>query len=178
MDHQCHCPQTMDHHLLLMSLQNSSCATTWNTIPPPHFPRSNGFIERQVRTIKTALNTALPAIKPLVSVLLDLRSTAIRPKMPAPHEVLHNRTIQQPGKPSQPIDLEKVRSFLISRRQAQCDQCNKSHGVGALLEPPPGQEILFRSPADDKYIPGTIIEKVSALRSYIIEAQGKMYCRT
>ena len=84
----------------------------------PHFPRSNGFIERQVRTIKTALNTAFPANKPLASVLLDLRSTPIGPKMPALHEILHNRTIQQPGKPSQPIDLEKVRNFLISRRQA------------------------------------------------------------
>ena len=31
----------------------------------PHFQRSNGFIERQVRTIKTSLNTALPANKPL-----------------------------------------------------------------------------------------------------------------
>ena len=40
----------------------------------PHFPRSNGFIERQVRIIQTALNTALPANKPLAKVLLDLRS--------------------------------------------------------------------------------------------------------
>ena len=41
-----------------------------HTSSPP-FPRSNGLIERQVRTIKTALNTALPANKPLVTVLLD-----------------------------------------------------------------------------------------------------------
>ena len=60
----------------------------------PHFPRSNGFIERQVRTIKTALNTALPAKNSLEAVLLDLRSTPIGSNMPAPHEILHNRTIQ------------------------------------------------------------------------------------
>ena len=60
----------------------------------PHFPRSNGFIERQVRTIKTALNTALPANTSLASVLLDLRSTPIGPNMPVPCEILHNRTIQ------------------------------------------------------------------------------------
>ena len=82
----------------------------------PHFCRSNGFIERQVRTIKTALNTALPAKKPLESVLLDLRSTLIGPNMPAPHEILHNRTIQQPGRPSQPVDMEHMRNFLISKR--------------------------------------------------------------
>ena len=60
----------------------------------PHFPRSNGFIERQVRTIKTALNTALPAKKSLETVLLDLRSTPIGSNMPTPCEILHNRTIQ------------------------------------------------------------------------------------
>ena len=60
----------------------------------PHFPRSNGFIERQVRTIKTALHTALPARKSLETVLLDLTSTPIGSNKPAPHEILHNRTIQ------------------------------------------------------------------------------------
>ena len=123
----------------------------------PHFPWSNGFIERQVRTIKTALNTALPANKSLEAVLLDLWSTPIGPNMPAPQEILHTRTIQWPGKPSLPIDLEKVRNFLISRRQAQCDQFNKAHRAQVLPEFPPGQEVLFRSPADDEYIPGTIL---------------------
>ena len=144
----------------------------------PHFPRSNGFIERQVRTIKTALNTALPAKKSLETVLLDLKSTPIGSNMPALHEILHNRTIQWPGRPSQLVDMEKIRNFLISKRQAQCDQFNKAHRVWALPELPPGQEALFRSPASDEYIPGTIIEKAPALQSYFIEAQGKKYCRT
>ena len=65
----------------------------------PQFPRSNGFIERQVRTIKTTLNTALPANKSLVTVLLDLRFMPIGPNTPAPCEILYNRTIQQPGRP-------------------------------------------------------------------------------
>ena len=60
----------------------------------PHFPRSDGFIERQVRTIKTALNTALPSNKPIPSVLLNLRSMAIGPNMPSLCEILHNRSIQ------------------------------------------------------------------------------------
>ena len=83
-----------------------------------------------------------------------------------------------PGKPSQPIDLEKVRNFLISRRQAQCDQFYKAHGAWALSELPQGQEVLFRSPADDEYIPETILEKAPVPWSYIIEAQGKRYWRT
>ena len=144
----------------------------------PQFPGSNGFIERKVRTIKTTLNTALPANKPLATVLLDLISMPIGPNMAALHEILHNRTIQQPGRPSQPIDLEKVRNFLISRRQAQCDQFNKAHGFWALSELPSGQEVLFKSPADNEYIPGTKTEKAPVPHSYIIDAQGRKYCRT
>ena len=127
----------------------------------PHFPRSNGFIERQVRTIKTALNTALPSKKSLETVLLDLQSTPIGTNMPSPREILHNRTIQCPGRPSQAVDMEKIRNFLLSRKQAQCDQFNKSHGACALPEFLPGQEVLFGSPLDDEYIPGTIIEKAT-----------------
>ena len=144
----------------------------------PHFPRSNDFTERQVRTIKTALNTALPANKSLKTVLLDLQSTPIGPNMPSSHEILHNRIIQHSGRLSQPVDMEKIRNFLISRKQAQFDQFNKSHEAQALPELPPGQEVLFRSPADDEYIPRTIKEKATAPCSYIIEAQGKRYHRT
>ena len=81
----------------------------------PHFPWSTGFIKRQVRTIKTMLNTALPANKSLEAVLLDLQSTPIGPSMPALQEILHNRTIHWPGKPSQPTDLEKVRNFNLQK---------------------------------------------------------------
>ena len=98
--------------------------------------------------------------------------------MPTPREILHNRTIQWPGRPSQPVDMENIRNFLISKRQAQCDQFNKAHGVWALQELPPDQEVLFRSPASDEYIPGIIIEKAPVPQSYFIKAPGKKYCRT
>ena len=132
----------------------------------PHFPRSNSFIECQVRTIKTALNTGLPAKKPLEAVLLDLRLTPVGPNLPLPCEILHNRTIQHPGKPSQPVHMERVRNFLLSCKQNQCDQLNKAHGACALPELPPGQEVLFRSPSDEEYIPGTIVNKATMLHSY------------
>ena len=83
----------------------------------PHFPRSNGFIERQVKTINTALNTALPAKKSLETVLLDLRSTPIGSNMPALHEILqkqdHTATRQifsasRHGKDQKHFDLQKA----------------------------------------------------------------------
>ena len=98
--------------------------------------------------------------------------------MPSPCEILHNRTIQHPDKTSQPVNMERVRNFLLSCKQNQCNQFNKAHGACALSELPPGQEALFRSPSNNEYIPGTIVDRATVLHSYIIEAQGKRYRRT
>ena len=46
--------------------------------------RSNRFIEWQVRTLKTTLNTAQDSMKTIKDLLLDLWSTPIRPSMPSP----------------------------------------------------------------------------------------------
>ena len=144
----------------------------------PHFPRSNGFIECQFRSIKTMLSTALLAKKPLETVLIDHRLTAIGPNMPPPRDILHNRPIMHPSKPSQPVKLERVRNFLLSQKQSQCQQFNKAHGAHDHPELSPGQEVLFRSPVDEEYIPGTRVDKATAPCSYFMEAQGKRYRRT
>ena len=54
-----------------------------------HYPKSNGFIERQVKTMKTALATAAASRKTLDDVLLSLRSTPIGPNPTSPREILH-----------------------------------------------------------------------------------------
>ena len=65
----------------------------------PHYPKSNGFIERQVKTMKTALATATTSGKTLNDVLLSLRSSPISPNLPSPREILHNHTEEHPGQP-------------------------------------------------------------------------------
>ena len=117
-----------------------------HSMSSPHFPRSNGFIECQIRTIKTALNIALPTQKPLGTVLLDLRSTPIGPNMSLPMEILHNRTIQHPSKPSQPVNIERIRNFLLSHKQSQCIQFSKAHGACTLPEFPQGKRFSSGPP--------------------------------
>ena len=84
-----------------------------------HFPRSNGFIECQVCTIKTTLSTSQDSRKTLVDLLLDLCSILIRPNIPSPREILHKRTLQHPGRRSAPVDMESVRNYFLSKRQPQ-----------------------------------------------------------
>ena len=91
---------------------------------------------------------------------------------------MHNRAIMCSGKPLQPINMERVRNFLLSHKQTHCEQFNKAHGAHTLPELSSGQEVLFRSPIDEEYISGTIVNKATALLSYFMEAQGKGYRQT
>ena len=147
--------------------------------PSPHYPKSNGFIERQVKTMKTALATATASKKTLDDVLLSLRSTPIGPNLPSPREILHNHTEKRPGQPPQTIDYEEVRNYLLDRKSSQKRYHDQSHNVKPLPELKPGQKILFLSPKDEnQYIEGTVTSKASTPRSYYLESQGKQYCRT
>ena len=84
----------------------------------PHFPRSNGFTECQVRTLKTALSIIQDSRKTLEDMLLDLLSKPIRSNMPSSQEILHNRIFQQPGRSSMPVSIQRVCYFLLSHKQA------------------------------------------------------------
>ena len=100
--------------------------------------------------------------------------------MPSPREILHNMTFQHPSRPSTQVNMESVRNYLLSRKQSQKAQFDRALGSCELQELDPGQEVLFRSLSDDEYIsgPGTVVNKATEPHSYIVEAQGKHYCRT
>ena len=145
-----------------------------------HYPKSNGYIECQVKTIKTAPATAEASGKTLDKVLLNIRSTPIGSNLPSPQEILHNCTEDRPGKPSQPVNFEQIRNYLIIQKEVQKDNYDQRHQAKPLPELWPGQEVLFLNPAENKskYIQGTILSPSSTTRSYKIEANGRIYCHT
>ena len=98
--------------------------------------------------------------------------------MPSTQEILHNRTFQLPSKPSVPVNMERVQNFLLSRKQSQKTHFDQSHSAHELTELSPNQEVLFRSPANGEYVPGTIINKGTKPCSYIVDTQGKHYHHT
>ena len=65
---------------------------------------------------------------------------------------------QHPSKPSQPVDMESVKNYLLSHKQSQKTYFDKAHGTCDLIELGPGQEMLIRSPVKDEYIPRTIVK--------------------
>ena len=134
----------------------------------PLYPRSNGFIERQVKTIKTSLATAQASNTSLDHLLQTLRSTPIGPSLPSPCEILLNCTDPKPSHPSTPIDLEQVRDYLITKRSAKKHYYDKRHNTRPLPDLSSSQDVLVLSPVDQmSYLEGTIVSQANTPRSYI-----------
>ena len=63
-----------------------------HTTSSPGYPRSNGFIERHIQTVKTMLSKSSNT-RSFQEVLADLRTTRIRVGLPSPAEILHGRNL-------------------------------------------------------------------------------------
>ena len=145
----------------------------------PLYPKSNGFIERQIKTIKTALSTGHDSKLPIEDILLNIRTQPIGPNLPSPQEILHNHIEAGLGKPSTPVDLEAVRDYLITKKNLQKEYHDKTHNAKPLPDLSQGQEVLFLCSADpNQYIEGRVLAKAPQPRSYLLESQGKTYCHT
>ena len=99
-----------------------------HTTSSPHYPQSNGFIERQIQTVKNLLYKALDAgTRSFQDVLTELRSTKIGNGLPSPAEILHGRSLIT-GEPVT-VDHASVKAALVSKQLKDSQQYNKSHRV-------------------------------------------------
>ena len=64
-----------------------------HTTSSPRFPQSNGFIERQVQTIKKIIKKCKKEKQGLHLAMLDLRATPVDSKLPSPAKMLMGRPI-------------------------------------------------------------------------------------
>ena len=60
----------------------------------PHYPQSNGFIERTIQTLKQTIKKARESGQDVHMALLSLRTTPIDSHLPSPAEILHGRKIR------------------------------------------------------------------------------------
>ena len=100
-----------------------------------------------------------------------------RSKPTIPREILHNCTEERPGKPSQPVNFELIRNYLIVQKELKTENHDRRHQVKPLPELQPRQQVLFLNCTDNKseYIKGTILSQASTPRHYKTEANGRIY---
>ena len=84
-----------------------------HTTSSPGYPRSNGFIERHIQTVKNMLSKSSNT-RSFQEVLADLRTTRIGTGLPSPAEILHGRNLTTRAQAE--IDIKSIRSVLQERQ--------------------------------------------------------------
>jgi transposase InsO family protein len=148
----------------------SEFARSWgfdHVTSSPHYPRSNGFIERSIQTVKRSMKKARASKQDLNLALLCLRATPIDHEIPSPAELLYTRKIKSnlPVKLTNPINQkDRVYSWLEHRQLQQ----KEYHDRSAKDLPPlvPGQPVLVQHHQTGNWEKAEVKEKCSEPRSY------------
>ena len=138
----------------------------------PRYARSNGFIERQVRTVKLTLQKAREAKEDLHLSLLALRSTPLDHHLPSPAELLYQRKLatniatkirnmnrNKEGICQRFIEKQQTQKTLHDRRAKDLPQLQ------------PGQPVTVFNPTSGVWQPANIIQQCSEPRSYLIQPE-------
>ena len=84
-----------------------------HTTSSPEYPRSNGFIEWHIQTVKNMLSKSSNT-RSFQEVLADLRTTRIGTGLPSPAEILHGRNLTTRAQAE--IDIKAIHSVLQERQ--------------------------------------------------------------
>ena len=84
-----------------------------HTTSSPGYPRSNGFIEWHIQTVKNMLSKSSNT-RSFQEVLADLRTTRIGTGLPSPAEILHGRNLMTRAQAE--IDIKAICSVLQERQ--------------------------------------------------------------
>ena len=143
----------------------------------PHYPQSNGFIERHVRTIKTVVQKCLDEGEDIQMALMNIRATPVDTELPSPAEMMFGKPIttllpsrSQPGQ-------EKHRKQLENRSDKMKQQYDRT-AKSDLPPLEPGQRIRVKNPDSKLWSPGIVLKRFDD-DSYMLETwNGSMIRRT
>ena len=138
----------------------------------PHYPQSNGFIERMIQTVKATLKKCKETKTDPEMALLCLRSTPVDSTLPSPSELLYQRKLccNLPGR-AQYDDPNKdsIRSHLQQRQQQ-----TPGHDLTDLAQ---GQLVYHQDQQNNQWFPAQVVSKAAEPRSYFIETEAGVTVR-
>ena len=135
----------------------------------PHYPRSNGFVERAIQTVKKTLTKARSSGNDIYMAMLCIRTTPIDHTIPCPAQLLYNRKVRG----NLPV---RIRNTLNSRdeitdRLYQRQASQKEYHDRRAKDLPPlkaGQAVSIQDPTSGRWTPATVKEKCLEPRSYVV----------
>ena len=145
----------------------------------PAYPRSNGFIERMVQTVKHIFTKARESGQDPHLAMLCLRTTPIDHHTPSPCELL-NRRMYRSNLPAASVtkmkEMPESYNDSLQRRQ-DLQKSFHDRSVKALPQLKPHDHVRVQDPHSKLWHPGQVIQKTSAPRSYIVQTSAGTYRR-
>ena len=136
-----------------------------HTTSSPNYPRSNGFIERQIQTVKRLIEKANSSGRSHQEALTGLRAQPLGDGLPSPSEILHGRSLVT-RKASQ-VDLTAVCQSLIALQAKYTKSHDKAKRTKTQQTLVIGEEVYFLSGKNEWQI-GIVTGTTDTGRSYNI----------
>ena len=133
----------------------------------PNYPQSNGFIERQVQTVKRLMAKATATGRSFQEALTGLRAQPLGDGLPSPAEILHGRSLTT--RKATPVDIKAVRDTLISLQAKYIKGHDKARRARAQRQLVTGEEVYYLS-SNDNWLLGLITGTRDTGRSYDVLA--------
>ena len=114
-----------------------------HTTSSPNYPRSNGFIERQIQTMKRLMEKASSSGRSHQQALTGLRAQPLEDGLPSPAEILHGRSLVT--RKASPVDLTAVRQSLIALQAKYTKSHDKAKSAKTQRALVIGEEVYFLS---------------------------------
>ena len=137
----------------------------------PHYPQSNGYIERHIQTVKRTLKKVGPRSDTQVALLV-LTATPIDSRLPSPAELLYGRRVVS----NLPIAISNASGSRcairarLDERQASANEHHDAREVMDLSVLSRGQIVRTRHPDTHRWDPAHIVNACPQPRSYEVES--------
>lgn len=138
----------------------------------PHYPQSNGFIERQIQTVKMTLKKASDSGSDIRMAMLSLRTTPVDHKLPSPAVMLYNRRLRT-DLPTVVHNRNPDKDQILARLQERQDKQKANYDQHARDLPPliPGESVVVQNQGTNQWTPATVTRVCEEPRSYIVESK-------
>ena len=138
----------------------------------PHYPQSNGLVEKYVQIVKNLFYKAKEEGKDLYQSLMVYRNTPLSNNLQSPMQILASRSarsdlpMSNAARKQKGLDCEQLR---IKHKNEQMP----SHDLHL------NQAVMYQDPSDKRWYPATITRLCQEPRSYLITTkQGVQYRKT
>ena len=135
----------------------------------PHYPQSNGYIERQIRWLKPVIKKCMKNKQNISLALLTIRATPVSNTIPSPGELMMNRKLKtllptrlETGNDNTKQELEKRKD----QQKQYYDQRARTYHLPPLYS---GQDIRVFDKTSKTWSQGTVTNECPEPRSYMVK---------